>query len=208
MWLRYSGSTAASVLITASLIYWMHLLIAGGAIEITEVRPFRAFITGLIIETPPRKQRRQRPDPPTERPSPPEIERSSLSPATDPVVPDGHATPPWPTVPRGWSDGRPGPTGRRGPWADDSSLMLVAQVQPVYPRPAITRELEGHVVVEYTVTRQGTVAGISVVESSDPLFESAAASAVARFRYRPKIVDGLPVEVRGVRTRLEFRLDD
>ncbi|MCC5870388.1 MAG: energy transducer TonB, partial [Gammaproteobacteria bacterium] len=44
--------------------------------------------------------------------------------------------------------------------------------------------------------------------SSNSIFESAAADAVMRFRYRPRVIDGEPVDVPGVRFRITFRLED
>jgi protein TonB len=86
--------------------------------------------------------------------------------------------------------------------------MLRSPVQPIYPLPAIRRELEGYVIVEFTVTRRGNVRDVSIVESSHREFEAAAANAVARSRYQPQVVDSVPVDVTGLRTRIEFVLDD
>jgi TonB family protein len=64
------------------------------------------------------------------------------------------------------------------------------------------------VLLEFTITVDGTTKDIVVVESSDPVFNQAAVDALARWRYRPKIEDGQPVERRGVKTKIIFQLEE
>jgi protein TonB len=98
--------------------------------------------------------------------------------------------------------------GRQGPWISDAGHSLLARIEPNYPHRALVRELEGSVIVEFTITRHGTVTDIRVVESTNPVFEPSAVSAVARTRYRPRVVDGAPVESRGVTTEIVFELEN
>jgi protein TonB len=86
--------------------------------------------------------------------------------------------------------------------------MLLARIEPSYPQRALILGTEGSVVVEFTITSIGTVADVRVVESTDTVFEQAAVTAIGKTRYRPRIVDGSPVETRGVTTEIEFRLED
>jgi TonB family protein len=81
-------------------------------------------------------------------------------------------------------------------------------VAPVYPPRAVASGLEGYVIVQFTITTTGSTRDVAVVESSSALFDRPALEAVARFRYEPTTVDGRPVEVQGVRTRINFELDD
>ena len=79
-------------------------------------------------------------------------------------------------------------------------------VAPNFPHIAIDRRLEGHVVVRYTITKEGRVRDSEVVESEPPgIFDRAALSAVRRYRFEPVTEDGEPVEVTGVRRRISFR---
>jgi TonB family protein len=82
----------------------------------------------------------------------------------------------------------------------------IIQVLPSYPPNAWVAELEGHVVVEFTVASDGMVQTAQVVESSDPVFDAAALEAIKRFRYEAGLVNGEPAEVEGVRERFDFRL--
>ncbi len=63
--------------------------------------------------------------------------------------------------------------------------------------------------VEFTVTPSGGVRDPRVIEA-DPenIFNRAALRAAEKFKYKPKVVDGQPVEVPGVRTIIRFELDD
>ena len=89
----------------------------------------------------------------------------------------------------------------------DGEYFPVARVAPVFPQRAAARGLEGYVVLEYTVTPTGAVENVIVVESSDDIFEESAIHAIQRFKYKPRIVEGRPVHVHGVRTRVSFELE-
>ena len=67
--------------------------------------------------------------------------------------------------------------------------------------------LEGWVVVEFDVSGSGTVENVRVIESSHRVFERAAVRAAERFRYRPRVVDGVPQPTRGVRNRFRFEME-
>ena len=73
---------------------------------------------------------------------------------------------------------------------------------------AITRNLEGYVIVEYDVLTNGTVANVRVVESSSSIFERAAMNAAKRFRYKARVVDGVAQVSRGIHTKISFHMDD
>jgi protein TonB len=47
-----------------------------------------------------------------------------------------------------------------------------------------------------------------VVESSSPIFDTAAIESAKKYKYKPRIVDGKPVAVDGVETRIEFTLQN
>ena len=65
---------------------------------------------------------------------------------------------------------------------------------PVYPELAKRARLEGDVVIECTIDPSGRVVN-STVTKSVPLLDQAALDAVASWRYRPTLVDGVPVPV-------------
>jgi protein TonB len=102
--------------------------------------------------------------------------------------------------------GRPSLGGMAAADADAAPLV---RVEPRYPVLAARRGIEGHVVVEFTITAAGSVKDASVRESEPPnVFDRAALEAVRKWKYQPKIVDGAAVERSGVKVRLTFELVD
>jgi protein TonB len=62
--------------------------------------------------------------------------------------------------------------------------------------------------MSFTVTTTGTVKDPIVTFSTSSLFDRAAERAVLKFKYKPRVVDGVPVEVAGVTTRIRFELEN
>ena len=75
------------------------------------------------------------------------------------------------------------------------------------PARALNRGLEGYVIVEFTVTENGSTRDAFVVESTSTLFDRAAIEAALKFKYKPRVIDGTPVEVPGVRNRISFAIE-
>jgi len=90
----------------------------------------------------------------------------------------------------------------------EGDYLPIVRVAPVYPSRALSRGLEGFVDMSFTVTTAGTVKDPIVLQSTSSLFERAATRAVLKFKYKPRVVDGVPVEVSGVKTRITFELED
>ena len=76
------------------------------------------------------------------------------------------------------------------------------------PQESAGTVLEGSVLLEFTIAADGTTKDIVVVESSPPgVLDQAAVEALAKWRYKPKIENGQPVE-RRVETRIVFKLEE
>ena len=90
----------------------------------------------------------------------------------------------------------------------DRDVIPLVRINPEYPNRARERGIEGWVQVQFTITPGGTVADAKVVDA-DPkgLFERAALEAISRWKYNPKVVDGRPMERRGVMVVLTFKLE-
>jgi len=97
--------------------------------------------------------------------------------------------------------------GGAGFGVSDGEYVPLVKVAPRYPMRAAQRRLEGYVIVEFVVTTSGAVKDVVVVESTSELFEAAAIEAARKFKYKPRMVDGQPIEVSGVQNRITFRLD-
>ena len=82
-------------------------------------------------------------------------------------------------------------------------------MQRIYTRRALTRGIECYVIVMFTVTRQGTTRDHVIVESKPRgIFDRAALRAATKFKYKPRIVDGQPIEVPGVKNKITFLIED
>ena len=90
----------------------------------------------------------------------------------------------------------------------DGALVSLVRPHPDYPAIALQRQLEGWVLVEFDVLANGMVANIEVIESSDPVFERSARRATAKFRFKPRVVDGVAVATSDVRNLIRYRMED
>jgi periplasmic protein TonB len=71
---------------------------------------------------------------------------------------------------------------------------LLGPIRPIYPEIAKAARIEGTVNIEATISRQGTIENLQVIDGP-PLLRKAAVDAVAMARYRPFLLNGEPVEV-------------
>ena len=106
----------------------------------------------------------------------------------------------------------------------DSEYLPVVQVLPRYPVRALERGFEGWVVLEFTVTSTGSVVDPVVVqncawirpthiegecaEQPDRIFDKEAKRAVQKFKYKPRIVDGMAVATPDVPYRVAFHMTE
>ncbi|PCJ45111.1 MAG: protein TonB [Moraxellaceae bacterium] len=89
----------------------------------------------------------------------------------------------------------------------EGDYLPIVRVAPQYPRRALVNSIEGYVIVEFTVTRLGTVSQPHIVAAEPSgVFDQVAISAVLKFRYKPRVVNGEAIAVAGVRNRINFRL--
>lgn len=99
--------------------------------------------------------------------------------------------------------------GGAGGFSGDGEYLPIIKVQPIYPRRALQRGLEGYVLLEFVVTETGSVRDPVVIKSDPPnIFDRAAINAALKFKYKPKMVDGKPVAVAGVRNNIKFELKE
>ena len=83
---------------------------------------------------------------------------------------------------------------------------LLYSVQPAYPPLAVQANLEGVVILEAIVDRDGTVSDVKVLRSVDRLLDAEAERAVRQWRYSPLILNGSP-ERFVLTVTLSFHLD-
>ena len=92
--------------------------------------------------------------------------------------------------------------------SNDGDYLPIVKVAAVYPRRAQARGIEGFVVVAFTVTKTGAVTSPVVVQAEpEGVFERAALDAVVKFKYKPRVVDGVAMSVAGVQNKISFEID-
>ena len=91
--------------------------------------------------------------------------------------------------------------------AEEGEYLPIVKVAPIYPNRALSRGIEGWCIVEYTVTRNGTTANGKVVECTSSLFASASLKAAAKFKYKPRVINGTPIDVPGVKHKVSYELE-
>lgn len=121
-----------------------------------------------------------------------------------------------PDLPLGEAGGTPGDLGMIGERASNMSVITppaparptgpirvselvqppkkIVDVRPVYPTFAREARIEGVVVLEAILDRNGRVDQVRVVQSK-PLLDQAALDAVRQWRYTPSVLNGQPVAV-------------
>ena len=71
---------------------------------------------------------------------------------------------------------------------------LIHKVQPDYPPLARQARIQGSVVLQAVISREGTIENLQVL-SGHPMLVPSALTAVRQWRYRPYFLNGEPVEV-------------
>ena len=89
----------------------------------------------------------------------------------------------------------------------EGDYLPIVKVAPIFPRRALMAGIFGQCLVRYTVTALGTVNDVEVVEEdcSDQLFYRPSVEAALRFKYKPRVIDGVAVEVQGVMNMFHYR---
>mgnify|MGYP002832175681 CR=1 FL=1 len=92
--------------------------------------------------------------------------------------------------------------------ATDRNVVPLVRIEPEYPMRARQRGIEGWVVIEFMISKVGTIKNPKVL-SAHPgtIFNRSALNAVRKWKYNPKIKNGQAVERPGVRVRLDFEMD-
>ena len=194
---RYFYAIASGALVTLSLLFFMDRLIAmqpGAASDpsrtgtLTFIRIDDETDVQTTVDPP---LRRDAFDPP---PTPPRPDRDN---GDKIVVAVGPGTP----VPPVHVD------ETMGIRASDSPLVVMMRVQPAYPVGMAQGGVEGWVLVEFDVHPDGNVSNVRVIESSHRGFEDAALRAAQQFRFKARVVDGVPRATNGLRNLFRFEME-
>lgn len=90
----------------------------------------------------------------------------------------------------------------------DQQAVPLSRVPPQYPIRALKRNLEGYVVMEFTIDIDGRPKDIAVIEASPKnIFEREARRALQRWKYQPKRINGKGIEQPNQRVTIQFNLE-
>ena len=204
---RFLASLLLGVAITLVLFFIMQALIDSGD------QAYRSDSDGQIMEfvrikddeSLSLKDRRKpkKPEPPKEPPPPPKmIVEKQVKPTMNKVkidIPNIDL----PTIAGG------GPF--LGNWAGnplaEGDVLPIVRIDPQWPREALVEGIEGYVIVEVIIAADGSVASAVVLESVPRrLFDRNVIRAVLKWKFKPRIINGVAVERRAIQ-RLDFSLD-
>jgi TonB family protein len=189
----------------------------------TKTQP-RAVSTATSVPTPSRTKASAPPATPT-RPVPPTVAQQAAAPARpcgNGVLDPGEQCDPGTEGPGGCcsADCRAVGNGQscndKNPATDNdvclagrcgSDVVPLVRVEARYPERALAAGVEGSVRLEFTVTAQGTVEDIKVLSAEPPrYFESAAKTALAQYKYQPRLENGVPVKRPGAQVVISFKV--
>jgi protein TonB len=195
---RYGAAIGIGAAVTFGLLFIMQYMIASGQNALDDNNGFRIVDFVRIDRNEVVEVKEKKPDKPPEpevQPDMPEPQISNfesslrISMVAPPVTMNTNM-------------------GGLGFGVSDGEYLPIVKVAPIYPPRAAARGLEGSVTVQYTVTTDGGTKDVIVVESTSTLFDRAAIESAQKYKYKPRIIDGTPVEVPGVRTQIIFELED
>jgi len=198
--IRIIVAAALGFLVTLGLLLLMHTLIATADRSLDESKAQKiADITmpDIEIKTNVKEQKPEKPEDPEEPPPPleqPDVQdfevkqtvNMAATPKQDVKIASG-----------------------LGLSASDGEYLPIVKVAAIYPRRAQTRGITGYCIVEYTVTTTGATRDVAPIDCQPSgVFEDASVKAALKFKYKPRVIDGEPVEVAGVRNRFLYELED
>jgi protein TonB len=204
--LRYGAAAALAGAVTLAVLVTMMALVTGQRGELKDVPSTRIVdFVRLRREAEPVEKKRELPKragPPPKEAPPPDIQLAQPDPGS--VLDIAAAMPALDaSIDLG---GGPGSGGASA--GSDADVVPLVRVNPQYPARAMQRGIEGFVHLAFTISEAGTTKDIEVVESEpENYFEDAAVAAVRRYKYKPKVENGRPIERTGVEVVLSFKLN-
>ena len=199
---RYISAILLAFVITAGLFLGMRYMIVGGDSVMEEAPQGRVidFVRLKKDENVQTKKRKPK-KPPKPEEEPPPMDQPKVQP--DDLVAEAASI--------GFKADLVVDAGLSGGLAlesGDGEYLPIVKVAPIYPRRALSRGIEGYVIVEFVVTKQGSVRDPVVVEAKpEGIFDQAAKDAAKKFKYKPRVIDGLATEVAGVQNKITFKMN-
>ncbi|MBT8058613.1 MAG: energy transducer TonB [Xanthomonadales bacterium] len=199
---RLVSGILLGVVITAGLFWFMQYLIVTADRELNEGDSGHLidFVRLKRDESIQRRQLKPKKPPPPDKPppQPPTPQLDNLNPNAEKIAISAAPVETDIEMSGGFSLG-----------VGEGDYLPIVKVAPIYPQRALSRGVEGFCVVQYTVTKQGTIRDPFVIEDqcTSSLFHRASVQAALKFKYKPRVVDGQAIEVPGVQNKFTFEIE-
>ena len=201
--LRMLFGLAIGVVVTAALFWFMQYLIETADRDLNEGASGHLldFVRLKRDESIQRRQLKPKKPPPPEAPppQPPTPQLDNLDPNAEKIAISAAPVETDIEMSGGFSLG-----------VGEGDYLPIVKVAPIYPQRALSRSIEGYCVVQYVVTRNGTIREPFVVEDqcTSSLFHRASVQAALKFKYKPRVIDGQAVEVPGVQNKFTYEIQE
>lgn len=205
---KYFGFLSAALAISLFIFYFMSLLISTGK------NPEQAgsqnvninFLLNAKLDEWELRSRRLPKKPKKEEP-PPETPKLKIQ-QTDLKKPEMISQLPQLDLPDDFQSDQKG-AGVSAYGSQDREVTPIFRIQPIYPRQAALRNIEGFVILQFDITPAGYTDNITVIQASPPqIFNSNAVQALKKWKYKAKIENGKPVRQNNLKVQLDFKLRD
>lgn len=211
---KFPATAMFGIVVTLMLLYLMQYLIDSGQKELNETPTVRFvdFVRTKQVMEVQTKKRKPEP-PPTPDEPPPQIQQNTAAVNVENAF-TTQMQAPVPDI----------NLSRSASFSADGEYLPILKVAPQYPRMALSKGWFGWVMLEFTVDENGKVTNPVVVDncvetyrpggtkecvdSPGMIFDRPAISAALKFKYKPKVVDGVPIETAGVLHKVTFTLNE
>ena len=207
--LRTLNAAVVALVISGLLFLFMHRLISLGG----DHRVQREAIAGIrfgpvTIEDEIVTRSRRKPPPPPPQRRPPPTPRLSVQARESRSLPLPEIDLPELDIPLVGGDGIYLGNFQQVDRTAEGDIIPIVVIRPMYPREAAISGTEGWVKVEFTITETGTVRNPRVVDASPArIFNREAIRAILKWKFKPRVVDGVAVERKATQV-IDFTLDD
>ena len=189
-------------MLTAFGLFWVMQALIGVNAELKDAgKRFSVDFVRLRRDNTPQTKEREPPkrEKPEQQPPPPEM---NLAKAMNPGDAVGSIVP---IIDTGMELERATALGAGG--GSDRDVVPLVRVDPEYPPRARQQGIEGWVEIEFTISPVGTIQDAVVIASNPSfVFDRAALRAVRKWRYNPKVENGVAMARPGIQVRIRFEI--
>jgi len=207
--LRVLIAAWVAVGVTFGLFLFMYALISSGGDQRAELDAISGIHFGPVEiqdEIMTRSRRKpEKPPPPKQPPSPPKMQVSKMDQQVQDMprmdIPDLD-------LPMAGGSGMFIGNFQQVDQRAEGDIIPVVVIRPMYPREAAVTGIQGWVKVEFTITEVGTVKDPRVIDARPPrVFNREAIRAILKWKFKPRVVEGIAVERRATQV-IDFTLDE